>query len=975
MRDRYALWRRIFLAGVLLCLVLIGFFCYLHATRNMTVERNANYVADAATQTAKRIDDLLVGAENSISAIAHMYERSLDPSRADVETLDKLTESTVFDYIGYVNADGIYTDNRGRQVDVSDRQYVQDCLQGNTGMDMIFKGRVSGEDLVIFYAPLRKNNEVVGVLTGSYRQQQMRDIITSSYFGEPANTYLCLSDGTVIASSTEERVENILTALDSRGGADRKAVDILTEALAAGSSSSFTYTNSRGSSAAYVTKLPHSDWMLLQVFPMQVTREMLNESSAAASWLLVWLVVLFALYILILLLESHKEKVKLTSEKQQMREIVDSTSRLFSRFILADLEHDTYTLLTNDDLTDENQLPDQGAYSELRDYWNGRILDEGTDGDAKDLLSVRSIQERLTEDVPYLQYENRVRGDGIRWWQISVLCLKREGGVPTSVLLAVQDVTELKEMEQRSRAAMEDAYQAARAANEAKRTFLFDMSHDMRTPMNAIIGLSGLLDRDAEDAEKVRSYSRKINLSGQHLLGLINEVLDMSKIESGKASLNLSPFPLSELIEELTAVFQPRAREKGQTLQVKVFGVEQDRLLGDRLRLSEILTNLLSNAVKYTPEGGCVKLTVDGLPQVTQGYVHLAFQVEDNGIGMCPEFIQHIFDPFTRENNSTVSGIQGTGLGMTITKSLVDLMGGTISVESAQGRGSTFRVELELRPAEEGDEPAFWKEHGVSGILILGPDESICRSIQSLMKGTGAQLQYTADSGTALDLAAGTAFDLILLDRTLPGMDGPEAICRIRAKAGDAPILLLIDNDWLAVETEARSAGASGFLPAPFAMSTLRKAVAQCCRPAETAPPDGKALTLEGLRVLVAEDNDINAEILMELLDMEGVACERAVNGQEAVTMFQNRPAGYYDGVLMDIQMPQMDGYGAARAIRALDRPDAADIPIVAMTVNAFAEDVQKSLEAGMNAHIAKPVDLEILKATLSQLVKQRSRA
>lgn len=970
MRDRHALWRRIILAGVLLCLILAGFFVYLHTTRNMTVERNANYVADAASQTAKRIDDLLVGAENSISAIARMYERSLDPSRADVETLEKLTESTVFDYIGFVNAKGIYTDNQGRQADVSDRCYVQDGLRGNSGMDMIFNGRVSGEDLVIFYAPLRQDGEVVGILTGRYRQQQMRDIITSSYFGEPASTYLCLSDGTVIASSTEEKPENILDTLNRNDSADQKAVDILTNALTTGSSSSFAYTNSRGSSAAYVTKLPHSSWMLLQVFPMQATNEMLSESSTAAAYLLLWLVILSALYILLLLLESHKEKVKLTSEKQQMREIVDSTSRLFSRFILVDLEHDTYTLLTNDDLTGEGQLPDQGAYSDLRDHWIDRVLDEEADGDAKEQLSICSIQEHLTEDIPYLQYESRIQGDGIHWWQISVLCLKRKGGVPTSVLLAVQDVTELKEMEQRSRTALEDAYQSAQAANDAKRTFLFDMSHDMRTPMNAIIGLSGLLDRDAGDPEKVRSYSRKINVSGQHLLGLINEVLDMSKIESGKTTLNLSPFSLSELIEELNAVFQPQAQAKAQALQIRAFGVEQDHLIGDKLRLSEILTNLLSNAVKYTTEGGHVELTVQGLPQTTQGYVHLLFLIADNGIGMSPEFVQHIFDPFTRENNSTVSGIQGVGLGMTITKSLVDLMGGTISVESVQGQGSTFRVELELRPAEGDDKPDFWKEHSISKALILGSNERICQSIQSLMASTGVELQYTTDSHRAMELAAGTAFDLILLDRTLPGMDALEAIRRIRARSGSIPTLLLIDNDWIVMEEEALSAGVSGFLPAPFAMSTLRKVVSDCrCQP-EAQPLDGK--DLEGLRLLVAEDNDINAEILMELLDMEGVTCERAVNGRETVSQFQGKPVGYYDGVLMDIQMPEMNGYEAARAIRSLNRSDAAEIPIVAMTANAFAEDVQKSLEAGMNAHVAKPVDLKILKSVLSELMGQR---
>ena len=965
MREKNNLWRRIILAAVLLGLILAGFFVYLSSNRRRTLERNANYIADAATQSAKRIDDLLVGAENSISAIAHIYERSLDASQANVEVLEELTESTIFDYIGYVDAQGIYTDNRGLQADVTDRVYFQDGMQGNSGMDMISNGRVSGEDLVIFYAPLRLDGEVVGILTGRYRQQQMRNIITSSYFGEAADTYLCLSDGTVIASSKEEKPENILETLNRNDGADQEAVDILTNALYTGGSVSFTYTNSYGSSAAYVTKLPHSDWMLLQVFPIGVTNEMLSESNKAATCLMVWLVILAALYVVLLLLENARQTKKLTWEKQQMRDIVDTTSHLFRRFILVDLEHDTYTILEDDDKSGNNPLPVEGTYSDLRNYWLDRIVDTQAESYDRERFSVRSIQEHLTADVPYLQYENRVRGSGVNWWQISVLCLKRKRGVPVSVLVAVQDVSELKEREQRSRIALEDAYQSAQAANEAKRTFLFDMSHDMRTPLNAVIGLSGLLDRDAADPDKVRSYSRKIKASGQHLLTLVNEVLDMSKIESGRTSLNLSTFSLSELLEELTFVFQPQAQEKGQTLKINAFGVPQERLIGDKLRLNEVLGNLLDNSIKYTAQSGEVTLTVHGLAQTTPGYVHLLFEVMDNGIGMSPDFVPHVFDPFVREKNSTVSGIQGAGLGLTITKSIVDLMGGTIRVDSVQGKGSTFQVELELRPAVEDGDSAFWKEQGIRKALILGSDEKICKSIYGLMAGTGVELQYATDSTAAWNLSEDAAFDLILLDHKLPDMDTLEAIRSIRTHYGNAPKLILIDSDWIGKEKDARSAGANGFLPAPFSMSTLKQVVSECVTQSQS---DETGVSLEGLRMLVVEDNDINAEILMELLDMEGILSERAENGRAAVELFRSKPEGYYDGILMDIQMPQMNGYEATKAIRSLDdRPDGRTIPIIAMTANAFAEDVQASLDAGMNGHLSKPIVMDEVVKTIAR--------
>ena len=853
MRENRTFWKRTIPVCILLICIIASFAAYLNANRRMTVARNAKYVEDAATQTVKRIEDLLVGAENSISAIAHLYGQTMDPDRIDVETLQKMVDDTPFDYIGIVGTDGVYTDNRGMQAQVSDRYYFQDAMAGHAGMDIIFNGRLARENLMIFYAPLWFDGEVVGALTGRYGESQMREIIAATYFEEPAETYLCLPDGTVFSSSNDnDPPENIITTLRQRDGADQKTVEVLADALEKGESKSLTYTSSQGSNAAYVTKLPGKDWMLLQVFPIKVTNAMLNESNAIAMYLELWLILLFVGYILVLVMENRRQKAKLTMEKQEMRDMVNSTSQLFSRFVLVDLKNDTYEYLKSD-IRERGEadgagsgetVPRKGTYSQLQNYWDARAVQE--DGNVRDRLTISAIQKALTEDTPYLQYEYRVREDSIRWTQISVLCLKRENGVPASVLMAVQDVTELKEAELQNRLAMEEAYRAAKAANEAKTTFLSNMSHDMRTPMNAIIGFSTLLDRDAGQPDKVREYNGKIAASGRHLLGLINDILDMSKIESGQNTLSIAEFSLAELLDELNAVTQPQVREKKQSLDVKVRGVHEDRFLGDRLRLSQILLNLLSNAVKYTPEGGHIELTILGLPEVSRGYAHLCFKVRDNGIGISPEFVKHIFEPFTRENNTTASGILGTGLGMAITKNLVDLMGGTIGVESTPGEGSTFRVELELR---YGAQPA---ETGRQG--------------EDVLPATGAN-------------------------------------------------------------------------------------------------------TLEGLRVLAAEDNDINAEILEELLSFEGVSCERTVNGQEALERFVQTPPGYYDAVLMDIQMPVMNGYEATRAIRSLDRSDAKTIPIVAMTANAFAEDVQNAVEAGMSAHLSKPIDMAVLKDTLKQLI------
>ena len=853
MRGKGSVGKRIVTASLLMFCVIASFAVYMQVNLRMTVSRNANYIADAATQTARRIEDILISAENSIMAIAHLCGETMTPDQLDIGILQRMVDDTPFDYMGIVDAEGVYTDNHGRQTQVSDRFYFADGMSGHAGMDIIFNGRLAHENLMIFYAPLWHEGEVVGVLTGRYGEHQMQEMIGATYFEEPATTYLCLPDGSVFSSSNDtDQPENVITALQEAEGADQKARDALIEALQNGQSQSLTYRSRQGTNAAYVTQLPGKDWMLLQVFPIQVTNAMLQESNAIAMYLELWLVLLFAVYILLLVMENRKQKARLVMEKQEMREIVESTSRLFNRFVLVNLQDDSYEYLKSDLHAagkaggdgDEDVLSGKGAYSWLRDYWNKRVVQE--DAQIRNQLSISAIQQNLTEDTPFLQYEYRVQEESVRWTQISVLCLKRREGVPVSVLMAVQDVTELKEAELKNRMAMEEAYRAAKAANEAKTVFLSNMSHDMRTPMNAIMGFSALLERDAGQPDKVREYNGKIAISGRHLLNLINNVLEMSKIESGQKALDMVPFTPGELLEELEAVIRPRILEKKQVFEVSASDLSDRPLLGDQRRLGQILQNLLSNAVQYTPEGGRIALSLQRLPEITRGYAHLCFQVQDNGIGISPAFQQHIFDPFARENNTTASGVPGTGLGMAITRSLVDMMGGTISVDSTPGKGSTFRVELELR--------------------------------------CGAQ---SADSG-------------------------PEA--------------------------------------------------------ADTANSD--AGSLEGIRVLVAEDNDINAEILEELLSCEGISCERTVNGQEALQRFQRMPAGYFDAVLMDVQMPVMNGYEAARAIRASAHPDAQTIPIIAMTANAFAEDVQTAMASGMNVHLTKPIDLGVLKGVLARQIQ-----
>ncbi len=515
-----------------------------------------------------------------------------------------------------------------------------------------------------------------------------------------------------------------------------------------------------------------------------------------------------------------------------------------------------------------------------------------------------------------------------------------------------------------------EALQAAQIASESKTTFLSNMSHDIRTPMNAVLGFTTLLATDAENPAKVREYTRKIMASGQHLLSLINDILDVSKIESGKVVLNLEKFALNDVVASVDAIIQPMARARRQEFHLEVTGVHHEYLVGDETRINQILINLLSNAVKYTPEGGNIWFRIIGLKQRSSQYEHIRIEVEDDGYGMTPEYLETIFDAFTRAENSTTNKVQGTGLGMAITKSIVELMGGTIEVFSEVDRGTLFRVDLELRIQEEQADQQFWKQRGVSRILVVDGDPGSRESIQTLMEETGVQLNAAADGREAADwLRGGGDCQLVLLDWETCGLPAARELREILP--GGVPILLLAEFGAGDLE-EALELERTAVLTKPFFASALReKAEELWAEPGKkTAPEAEEDGSLEGIHFLAAEDNEINAEILTELLEIEGASCEIVENGLLAVERFRQSEEGEFDAILMDVQMPVMNGHEAARAIRALEREDAGRVPIIAMTANAFAEDEKAALDAGMDAHVPKPLSMELLKKVIRHCIR-----
>lgn len=523
-----------------------------------------------------------------------------------------------------------------------------------------------------------------------------------------------------------------------------------------------------------------------------------------------------------------------------------------------------------------------------------------------------------------------------------------------------------------------EALHAAQIASNSKTMFLSNMSHDIRTPMNAVLGFTTLLAKDADNPDKVREYTKKITASGQHLLSLINDILDVSKIESGKVVLTVEEFTLNDLVSSVDAIIRPMAKGRGQKFHVEVMGVKHEYLMGDETRVNQILINLLSNAVKYTPEGGNIWFRIIGLKQRSSQYEHIKIEVEDDGYGMTPEYLETIFDAFTRAENSTTNKVQGTGLGMAITKNIVELMGGTINVTSEINKGSLFRVDLEFRIPEGQVDKQFWKENEISRILVIDSNVEDSKDIQVLMEDTGVLVDVAFNVGNALQIMHGSKatkedYNMILIEWDTIAADGAQIIGKIREAVSDTvPILLITDYDAEDMENVLQSEN-TGILQKPFFVAAFREKIAEMrAGQKETSVSNEiEGGNLEGLHFLAAEDNEINAEILSEILSMEGASCEIAENGQLALERFINSTEGEFDAILMDVQMPVMNGYEATRAIRALKRKDAGEIPIIAMTANAFAEDEKEALNAGMDVHLAKPIDMELLKKVIREYTQK----
>ncbi len=548
--------------------------------------------------------------------------------------------------------------------------------------------------------------------------------------------------------------------------------------------------------------------------------------------------------------------------------------------------------------------------------------------------------------------------------------------------------TRAKQQELDERIAMQDAIEkqsqalgvalaAAEEANRAKTAFLSNMSHEIRTPMNAIIGLDSIALNDPETPEKTRGYLQKIGDSAEHLLNLINDILDMSRIESGRLALRNEEFSFRKLLETVNTMFSGQCADKGLEYQCHINSAIDDYYIGDNMKLRQVLINILGNAVKFTPEGGSVELSVERTAQY-DGKSTLVFTIADTGIGMSAEFLPRLFDTFTQEDASTTSKYGSSGLGMAITKNIVELMNGNIQVKSKKGKGSTFTVTVTLADSDRKDDGQGSGEiHPQDLCVLVVDDDPVAREHARLVLENAGIAAEVASSGeeaiekTALRHARREPYNLILVDWQMPGLDGVETTRRIRREVGsESAIVILTAYRWDDVLEEALAAGVDSFLAKPvFAGAVMEEyRIAKDRRDSDAKQASDKA-DLTGRRILLAEDVAINAEIITMLLAERQMEVEHALNGRLALEAFENHPVGYYDAVLMDMRMPEMDGLEATRRIRATDHADAKSIPIIALTANAFNEDVQRSMQAGLNAHLSKPVQPEVLYETLETLI------
>lgn len=978
MNKKRKLVQQVSYVVLLLLAIVLLFQWYTTQNSKRMEERNKNYAADSARQTASRIEEKLKNALDLSNTYAQFMGKSLTKPEIATQALKAMEEDSLFDVLVFTDKSGINHATDGRTSDAAGRDYYVNGLQGISGITVVFDSEFYDETMLCFYAPVYYKGEIAGVLRGAYlAEEYLKDMLNTTYFGEAASVHLCMPDGEVIACSDSKGHKGDLIDLfvqmnmiDEDTASQTKAI------FENGGEGAFVCDSKSNTDNLCVRYLSENKFVLVQTFPKSVTQRMIRDENFVGICLEAMLIGLFVLYIIALVLRARKERKILEKENQEMGYIINGVNTLFSRFIMVDLEDDTYLYLAGT-RPEDDKVATSGNYKDLREYLCSIIIeDEGRKTFAQ-AIEKNSIIGALDEQEGLLYECHVLRKSGPEWEHVNIICLERREGKAAKVLFIRQNISEQVEKQHEQTQALQDALMQAQHANRAKTTFLSNMSHDIRTPMNAIIGFATIAVSHINNKDQVRDCLQKVLSSSNHLLSLINDILDMSRIESGKVQIKEQECNISELMHNLVNIIQPQVKAKQLELFIDTFEVVNEDVIADSLKLNQVFINLLSNAVKYTPAGGTVTFRIMQKTTFHHGYGDYIFIVKDNGIGMSPEFVEHIFEPFEREATTTKTGIEGTGLGMAITKNIVEMMNGDIKVESEPGKGSAFTVELTLQLQDIEKNAAQIKELEGLRTLVVDDDFNTCSSVSKMLQQIGMRSEWTTSGREAAYRAKiayeeGDAYHTYIIDWQMPELSGIETARKIRSSVGeDAPIIILTAYDWTEIEDEAKEAGVTAFCAKPLFMSDLKAALLSANNMLDKTESVA-AWTLAdfgGKRILLVEDVEMNREIAEVILTEAGFVIESAPDGTDAVTMVEKSEEYYYDAILMDVQMPIMDGYEATRTIRNMSRKDVKTMPIIAMTANALEEDKEAALKHGMDAHIAKPIDTDILIEVLGKFL------
>ena len=905
----------------------------------------------------------------------HLYNGFLASTSDEAEIqayIEAAQQDTGFVGFYFLSYDGNYMTVTGETGYLGLQANLDEKL--SKGEDIVMNAALPGKPQMLVFASPKTQGSYRGfaydAIAIAYYNDAVLKLLDNSAFQGNASNYVIYPDGRVVIDNSvnrKETVYNFIAMLRDYSDLSEGQILALSDAFAQGSSGNMRVTLGDTSYYLVYEGTAVQSWTMLGLVPVRVVNASLDKLWLRTAQIVAGITVGMAVLVILLIVRrSHTTLRRKNTEISYRDELFKKLSlNVDDVFLMLDAE------TAKVDYVSPNIERLLGIpWKEVRQ--DARVLaalhpKDSPDRDKNYLEGLLSGQQREWDDE-YVHLETGER----RWFHIVAMGSEVEGR--TKHILVMSDRTADKQVNQ----ALSDAVAAAETANRAKSTFLSNMSHDIRTPMNAIIGFTTLALSNIDDTDRVKDYLGKTLASSNHLLSLINDVLDMSRIESGKIHLEEVEVNLSDVLHDLKTIVSGQIFAKQLELYMDVMDVTDEDVYCDKTRLNQILLNLLSNAIKFTPAGGTVSVRVRQLAGKVRGCGQYEFRIKDNGIGMSQEFAQKIFEPFERERTSTVSRIQGTGLGMAITKNIVDMMGGTIEVQTAQGKGTEFtvcvpmRAQTEQRPVEKITELEGLKA------LVVDDDFNTCDSVTKMLVKVGMRAEWTLSGKEAVlrarqSIEMSDVYHAYIIDWRLPDMNGIEVTRQIRSLHDDTPIIILTAYDWSDIEVEAKAAGVTAFCAKPMFMSDLRETLMSALgqKPADAVQrllPEKNA-DFKGKHILLVEDNELNREIAQEILQEYGFLVDTAENGAVAVEKVSTAAPGSYDLVLMDVQMPIMDGYTATRKIRALDDPARAKLPILAMTANAFDEDRRNALESGMNGFLSKPIVIDDLVQELRKIL------